>query len=785
MRALHLKLGRELFRLKAQVLAIALVMAAGVATLLIGVGTYQSLESTRNAYYESNDFADLFAGLTRAPRRVLTQIAAIDGVLAVDGRVAKLSLLDIEGMTEPASALVIGLPQGEQPLNKLYLRQGRLPEPATNEIVISEIFAKANGFESGSTLGVVLNGRLRQMQVVGVALSPEYVYAVAPGELIPTEGRFGVIWLDDDMLAAAYDLRGAFNSVSVKLLPGASEEAVVSELDRLLEPYGGQGAYDRSRQTSNAFVDSELQQLQAMSQVLPPVFLLVAAFLVHVTLSRLITLDREQIGLLKALGYSSWAISMHYAQFALSIGVIGIVLGLAFGIWAGNAVTAIYTEFYSFPVLIFSRDPLVYAIACAITLAAPLAGAVRAVQGAAWLPPAVAMAPPAPPVYRKLLGGAEWLRLRLSTTATMVMRHLSHSPVRTSGGILGMSLSVAVLVGSLWTIGSMNFLIDYTFNRTERQDAALNFTAPKPLSAVSEVRRLPGVLSAEPFRIVGAELGSGHIVRRIAVDGRPSGTDLTRLLGADGARVELPQSGILLSRSLAKILGVGPGDQIVVDPINEPGGEFQVTVSALVDSYLGLGAYMELGALNERLGDGPVISGVNIAMDETRQAELFALLKRTPALGHLSMQAAALKQFRATMGQNLYIMVGVLVALASLIAFGVVYNFARISLSEQGRELASLRVLGFSRAEVSGLLLWEIALLALVAQPLGWAIGGGVAWLMSQGYSSELLTMPVVIDANVYAYSSLAVLAAALFSGLVVRRRIDRLDMIAVLKTRE
>lgn len=174
-----------------------------------------------------------------------------------------------------------------------------------------------------------------------------------------------------------------------------------------------------------------------------------------------------------------------------------------------------------------------------------------------------------------------------------------------------------------------------------------------------------------------------------------------------------------------------------------------------------------------------------MAIDPAQQDRLFAILKETPSAGHISLQSAALSQFRVTMAQNIFMMIGVLVGLAAMIAFGVVYNFSRISLSEQGREMASLRVLGFRRGEVSGLILAEIAAVVLLAQPLGWLIGTVVALGMVEGYSSEIYRMPFVLGPDVFAYSSLVVIVAALLSGLVIRRRVDRLDMIAVLKTRE
>jgi putative ABC transport system permease protein len=788
MHPLHLKLLRELRRLWAQAVAIALVMAAGVATLIIGIGTYQSLAQTRAYYYETNRFADLFASVGRAPRSLLHDIAEIDGVLDVEGRISEVALADIEGMVEPASVLLLSIPdQGTgRSVNALYMRDGRMPESGhVLEAVVSEIFAKANGFQPGSHLRALVNGTMREVNLTGVALSPEYIYVMAPGEMMPSEGRFGVLWMPERELAAAYGLEGAFNTLSIKLVPGTAEADVIEAVDTLLSPYGGSGVFGRSQQTSHAFLDAELLQLRSMSQVLPPVFLLVAAFLVNMTMTRLITLEREQIGLLKALGYTSIAIGWHYLEFVMVIGIVGSTVGLALGGWAGNALTVLYSKYYSFPVLIFSRDPVLYLLAAASTVGAAATGAVRAVWSATRLPPAVAMAPPAPPSYRRVFGGLAPLAIAMPQAWTMVSRHLLHWPLRTAGAVLGMAFAVAILVGSLWSLGAMEFMIDYTFNKTDRQDASVSFIGTRSEAAAQEVRRLPGIMTAEPFRSVAVEIRNGYLSRRIALSGRPRDADLTRLVTADLTATTIPDSGILVSGPLAEILRVTVGSEVELRQLDSHGGIQRTRVSGIVEGYLGLTAYMDLDALNRLFGDGPVISGVNVAIDEQHTQALFALLKQTPSLGHISLQSVALKRFRETMAQNLNVMIAVLVALAGVIAFGVVYNFARISLSEQGREMASLRVLGFTRAEVSSLLLSEIGLVTLLAQPLGWLIGLLLAAGMVHGFSSELFSMPFVVGPDVYAYSSAVVLAAALVSGLFVRARIDRLDMVAVLKTRE
>lgn len=787
MSALHIKLLRDLVRLWPQALAIALVLAAGAATLILGIGAYQSLSETRAAYYERNRFADVFADLTRAPKIVEDEIARIPGVASVETRIAKIALLDLPTVPEPASAMFVSIPEfQEQKLNLLYMRSGRLPLPADeNEVVVSEPFAKANGFDIGSTFDAILNGRKRTLRVVGTALSPEFIYSLGPYGLIPDDRRYGIVWMREKALAAAYDLTGAFSSVHLKLTSAASEPEAIQQLDGILARYGGLGAHGRRDQTSHAFLDAELQQLKAMSRILPPVFLLVAAFLVNMTLSRLILLEREQIGLLKALGYGGVAVGWHYLQFALAIAAVGIVIGIGAGTWLGFGMTRLYAEFYHFPFLVFRTDPAIYVIAAGVTLAAAAVGAVRAVREVVALPPAVAMSPPAPAIYRRLLPEAFYALVNIPQSLIMVTRHLLRWPVRTVSSVLGIALAVSVLVGSLWAFGSTEFMIDVTYNRAERANATINFGHERSMSAYFDTFALPGVLTAEPYRSVPVRIYHGPVERRIAISGKPSQSDLSRVLGPGLKPVQLPESGIALSDALAKILKAKIGDIVEVELLERDRRRAVLPVTGVIEGYLGLNAYMSLPALNRLMREGAVISGVNLLYDTARQDDLFRRLKTTPVANFIALQRTTLQNFRQTLQENLLVMITVYVSLGMIIAFGVVYNFARISLSEQGRELASLRVLGFHKSEVSAILLSELAVLTIVAQPLGWAIGYFFAWAMVQGFSSELYRVPLIVERSVYAWASVIVFASALASALVVRQRIDRLDLIEVLKTRE
>jgi putative ABC transport system permease protein len=293
------------------------------------------------------------------------------------------------------------------------------------------------------------------------------------------------------------------------------------------------------------------------------------------------------------------------------------------------------------------------------------------------------------------------------------------------------------------------------------------------------------VCSSDLFRVVPARLRFAHRTRRIGLTGLEPGSEMHRLIDQHLETIAVPPEGVVLTTKLAEILDVGPGDTLTVEVLEGARPVRRVVVAGLVDELIGLSAYMDLRALNRLMREGPTVSGALLAVDPLVAPRLYADLKRMPAVGAITVREAALASFEATLAQSMGIFTTVLVVFACVIAVAMVYNAARIALSERGRELASLRVLGFTRGEITIMLLGEQALLTVLAIPLGFIIGYRICALIAGAYQWELFRLPLVVSVQTYGFALWVVLAAALFSGLVVRRRLDRLDLVEVLKTRE
>jgi putative ABC transport system permease protein len=787
MRALEKKLFRDFLRLWAQGLAIALVLACGVAIFLMSFGMFKALSDTRDAYYERNRFADVFATLRRAPKSLRPEIASIEGVLAFETRVTGHAILDLPGKLENAVGQFISLPiAGDPRLNVPLLRSGRFPDPDSSvEVMVNEPFAVANGYVPGDMIHANLNGQKRRLTITGTALTPEYIYTIGPGDMMPDNEGFGIIWMPEPALAAAFDMAGSFNDVGLLLTRGANEENVIDALDALLDPYGAQGAHDRTLQQSNAFIDGELKQLKSMAYVLPPVFFGITVFLVNMVIGRIVALERSEIGLMKALGYSDVEVSLHYIYLAGLIALVGIGAGFAAGTLLSRGLAVLYANFFNFPYLIFSVSPNMYLLSGGLGLGTAMLGAIHSAMAAARLAPAIAMSPPAPPNYSHSVFDRLLALMRLSQPTMMILRNIMRGPLRAGLTALGIALAVAVLIAASFFEDSLDEMIDTSFYKSNRQDAMLILTNELPESAIEEIRRLPGVLQVEGVQLHGAVLKNGHLQKRVAIEGRPEFADLSRIVGKAGRVVAAPKHGISLSERLAGQIGVLPGEPVTVEFLSGLRETHVVPVAGIITSYIGLAAYMEIGALDTLMRRAPRIGMANLSLDDERKDDFHAAVKELPGLAGTVMLGDTLASFQKTIQQNITISTVIYLTIAILITIGVTYNSARIQLSERARDLASLRILGFSKAEVSYILIGETALLVLVAQPLGWLLGFGLAAAMVSGFESDLYAIPLVMNRDTFTWSSLVVLTSAAASALLVRRRLDNLNLIQVMKTRE
>jgi len=786
-KALDRKLWRDLLQMKSQALAIALVVACGVGTYIMFLTTLGALRATQDSYYRDYRFAEVFASLKRAPQGLRQRMLGIDGVDQVETRVVAQVRLNMPDFAEPVTALMVSASDGgRHGLNALHLRAGRLPVAArSDEVVVGNAFAKAHGLQLGDRFDAILNGRRQALSVVGVALSPEFIQQMRPGSVFPDYKRFGVMWMGRTALAQAYDMEGAFNDLGLSLRPGADHQAVIDRVDELLKPYGGLGAYARKDQLSHRFLTQELDQLGTMARMFPVMFMGIAAFLLNVVIGRLVAMQREQIATLKAFGYSNLAVLWHYLRMVSVIVGLGIAGGVALGAWLGRELSNIYTEFYHFPYLLFSLRPRTVLEAALASLLAAGAGTVFAVWRAASLRPAQAMRPEPPVRFHESWVEQLGLKRWLSQPARMIIRNIQRRALKSALTVLGIAMSCGMILTGLFQRDTVSYMVNVQFGMAQREDLSVTFTDPTTYRARFDLLGLPGVQHVEVFRAVPVRLKHGSHSYRTGIRGVEPGGDIARLLDADLRPVALPTEGILLTDYLAKLLDLRVGDRLTVEVLEGNRPVRELTVVGLVREYLGVSGYMSLSALNRFMQEGPTISGAYLSVDQAHLTGLYTRLKGMPRVAALAERMQEIRNFNRVMEETMLFFTYVATIFAVIIAFGVIYNSARIALTERGRELASLRVLGFTRGEIAYILLGELGLLALLAIPFGLWLGEGLCYYLASTMQSDLFRVPVVLVPQTYAVACVVVLVSALLSGLAVRRRLDNLDLIAVLKAAE
>jgi putative ABC transport system permease protein len=776
------KVLRDVWNLRGQVLTIALLVATGVTVLVGSVSTYMSLLTTRDRYYRDSRFAEIWADVKRAPRSLMPRVAEIPGVAAFDARIVKDVRVEWPRSDLSVAGRIVSIPaNGEPAVNRLHLELGRLPDPLRrDEILINAGFAEAWAVSPGQPIDVILNGREQTFRIVGIAHSPEFIYASRPGNPLPDDRTFVVLWAAEDAVAAAFDMEGAFNNLAIALAPGGSAPAVIAALDDRLDPYGAPGAYARRDQPSHRFLTDELAEQRTLALAVPLIFFGIAALLLNVVLGRLVEAQREQIAALKALGFPSVPIAVHYLKFVAVVCALGSAAGVAAGIWYGQSMLGNYRPFFRFPELSYAFPAWLPLAATVVSFLAAFAAVFLALRRVLRLKPAEAMRPAVPASF-----GTSLVQTRLSPSAKMVVRGLLGRPFRSLLTVVGLAFAIPMIVLGLFWWDALRYMVEVQFEGIERGDAFVTFSDPVSRRALREIANVPGVLAVEGQRIVPVRLRAGHRTYRLGLTGLDEHSELRVPRDAELKPLSAPRDCLMISRGLAERLGVGPGSSLTVEILEGERAVRQLPVAALVDEILGFSAYMEIGSLNRFLREGDAVSHAALRVDPARADRVWQRLSEKPRVVTTSVKEAWLRVFDEKIAAMVLISAVILTIFGLIIAVGVVYNSARIAFQERAWELASLRILGFTRARVSRILFAELAIQIALAIPLGLLMAQEIIELLLSLRDNETFRIPAVISKATFTSAAVIVLFAGLVSAHLVRRRVDRLDLVTVLKTRD
>ncbi|MCS7237536.1 MAG: ABC transporter permease [Thermoguttaceae bacterium] len=784
MSVLNRKLWRDLGQLAGSLAAVAVLMALGNAAFITLASAYRNLEGARREYYAQCRMADFWVQCERVPRTLLTRVASVAGVGSWEARIVKYVSVFMPGQNLPAGGLAVSLPDDRLPnVNRIVLLQGRYFDGlGRRQVIVGRPFARHYQLRLGDRLRMILNGRLETFEVVGIAVSSEFVYLSPPGSLLPDPKAFGVFFLPESVAEEVFDLAGSANEVVGHLVPTAQTErqTIVAQLEAVLASAGVHSAYLVDQQLSHQFLSQELASLQIFAVAVPAVFLLVATMVLTMLMRRIVERQRTVIGLLKALGYTDWEVAWHYAKLATVVGLLGSLLGIGVGQWAAAAMTDVYREYFEFPRLQSQPYPALWFVTLTANALCIWLGSARGLRAVLRLQPAEALRPKAP-----RSGGALpfeqlipwWHALSWSWRGALreIYRHPARSAL-TAGAILG---AVALVGNTLMMMDSTWFMVEFQFSKVARSNLDISFVHKKRAASVRLAgKRLAGVTSAEPMLYLPCTLIHGRRQRKLAITGVPKGAKLTVPHDREGRAVPIPPVGLLLTRKVAEILAVAPGQQIVVEFTEGHIRRQVVPVAAIVDTFIGLEAFAELGYLSRLVGHRPICSALKIralpgpeGMESiVRQAKLW------PEAQTVSPRWQSVQSLRRIVAQNLGVFLGVILVFAGGLFVGTVVSSIVVTASERATEMATLHALGFTRREIAGLFYRENAQLSLLGTVAG--LGGG--WLLtvalSRAYESELFRFPVIWNVNTALWTIVFVLAAhgaTYFAFLCWLKRVD------------
>jgi putative ABC transport system permease protein len=792
METLDRKLFRDICQSWHMLLAVSAIIAVGIGCFVGMLSAARNLEYARSTYYSSCRLADIWIDLKKAPTEEVKRLAMIPGISEIRERIQFQVFLDLAGTEKPIGTMVLSLPDEQEPvINNIIIRTGTyFTHDRANEVIISEKFAKARNIVPGDRIPAILNNQRKELIVVGTAISAEFVYMVSPGSMIDDPGSYGLMYIKRSFAEDTFGFNGACNSVVGLLAPEARQEAerIVKTLSDRLEPYGVFAALSRAEQFSPMILDGELKELNNMAFIFPSFFLVVATLLLNVLMIRLAEQQRTVIGTLKAIGYENRALIFHFLKFAVTVGLAGGILGCLFGYWLAGVNTRMYVQYFTFPQLTNMFYPTLLLAGLSVSIFFSILGTLKGIRHIMRLDPAEAMRPASPP-----MGGAvflekiHWFWQKLDVQWQMILRGLLRNKGRTAVAVISAVMGSSIVVLTFGFVDSLDEMVRQQFDTVLRSDYHLTFQDEKSFSTFDEIRRLPGIIHAEPVVIVPCTFQVRNHFKRSAIMGIIPNGELTTPTNAKGESIPLPSTGLLMTDRLMEQLKVSAGDSVDVRPVKGERRTLTLPVVQGISSMVGMAVYADYDWLNHVLGKEPVISEVRVlaAHGPTEKREFMNRVRNMPGLEILTdlgeQKEALNRQLNGMMRYSAFIMI----LFAAVIFFGAILNGTLIAISERRVEMATFRAMGYFESEVARLFLRENMLTNVIGTLIGLPVGHWMLVGIMQLFITDAYSFPAKLNAVSYVYTvALAVLFVLLSQG-IVKRAIRKQNWVEVLSLKE
>lgn len=787
MRKLRLMIFRDIKSNLGQYVAVIVVIIIGISLYNALYMSYHNLKNSTDYYYSEYRLPHIFVRLNRCPEGVISRISAIEGVSQVQGRIVRDVSLDVPGYGEKAYARIISVPTDNKgALCRLFIEEGRyITGPPEGKVLVEKQFFEYHGLKTGDVLYPVINGKKVEMRVQGKVMSPEYIYPVPSAQqLMPDTGGFAILYVNHSFAQQLFGYEGMVNDIGIRLDSDDKVEEVKNILEDMLKNYGLIDIVERENQVSNKMLESELTQLESMAFLFPVLFLLVASIVIYMLLLRMVENQRRQIGVLMAMGYGKGSILAHYIRYALFIALTGSIAGGILGIWAGRALTLYYLVYFNIPVL---QVKVYYnTLLTGILMSAGFCcvAGFNAAKRVLSITPAQAMRPPAP------VKGSRWIGERfipflrkIEISWRLTFRNLWRNKKRTAFTTFGIAITVAILISTVFFMDAFEFMFDEAFGGNQKYDYKIIFTRNMGEEVIGNLQEFKEVDVAEPIGEYPFSLTNGWREEGAIVIGLNRDTKLYSLKDLEDREVSIPEKGILLSDVLARRLGVKPGDTVTLESPYKPGVKREVKVADIVSQYLGFNGFMDIKYLGSILNEGYVTNGAIIDIKYGSE-EFLKRLKDMPYIQKFDTPTGQMEEYMKYL-DLMYAYLAVVILFGTIMGFAIIYNTTTINIMERKRELASLRVMGFSKRQVAELIFNENVAVSVLGIIVGLPMGRLMAAGIINNLGEEIIKIPLVIYPRTYLMAVVTVFIFVFLAQLANMRRISKLDLVEVMKSRE
>ncbi len=790
MQALFKKLLRNISQGKGQFWAVVAVVTVGIMIYVSMSSTYYNLKKSQEDFYQASNFADYYFSIVKAPERIIKDVEALAGVKRATGRISlDLPILKEDNKRATARIITFPLPMDNE-LNHILLSEGRMftGKAGSNiEINTNPGFVDANNINWGDNVTVIYEGKPVDLSIVGTANSPEFIYPIKDiADLLPDHENFGIFMLPQYEAGPVFNYAGQINQVLVEFTPNTDHAKAAEEIKELLKPYGFLASYPRDDQLSHAMLQTELDSIKSLTTFLPFIFLSIAAAIQFVILRRMVRNQRAQIGVIKALGYSNGQIILHYSTYALLVGLIGAILGAITGWLFSGILTDFYLLYFNLPHSPggFNSKAIIYGFIISIVVG--LAAGWSAARQVSKIQPAESMRPVPPKTGSKsIVENWSALWIRLGSDWKISLRNISRNRGRFMLTTVGIALAVALLVISYFMNDAVDYMMQSIFH-DQKYDLMIRVATPVKEGELSSIAAIDGVLKVEPFLELPVRMTyKGKSEDDVLTAYNPA-MSLKKIADEKGRELNIPAQGVLLSNSQAQKLGVRVGEDVEIETLLPQGPTHRsfIRVAGISHQMIGSATYVDLEVANRLLEAQNLISGAMLKSEAGKASLVEERLGEMLNIASISSREKEIANFEANLGAMIYT-VGIMVLFAMILGLAIVYNASLMTFVERERELASLKVIGYSNKELAGILGKENLLQSILGIALGLPLGKIMATGFISSIETDLYSFPVIIYPLTYVFSTLTAIVFIIIAHRLAIRGVNRINLVETLKNRD